>query len=218
MDKERVAIGLPIYKLVPSEFFKSFFVFSGYMQKNHSPAMIIIDNMYISMARQQTLNLFLESDCEYLFFLDSDMVFPPNIFDLLKEKDEDIISALYFSRNDPENPVFRIHKDGKVMKVIDYPENRIFKVDSVGMGCCLIKRKVIEKMTEDNPGKFLFDTPQIDKNNCMGEDVFFCNLATKSGFEVKVDSSIIVGHVGGVVTEIQHKAARENILKEQKNH
>ena len=88
-------------------------------------------------------------DYDYLFFLDSDCVIPPNTLKRLVEHDKDIVSGLYFQRREPFLPVlYNKREDGTYRSIIDYDKG-LLEVEGVGMGVCLIKRRVLEKLGEN---------------------------------------------------------------------
>jgi len=139
-------------------------------------------------AREQAAKHFLESDCDYLLFLDSDMVPPADMLIKLINHDKPIVSALAFRRVPNYEPC--IFKDDKFY--LDYPKGLI-EVAGVGMACTLIKREVLENM----PQPWFFPT-----NN--GEDLSFCKRATDAGYKIYCDTELICGHVGSFEVTEEH--------------
>lgn len=138
-------------------------------------------------AREQAAKYFLESDCDYMLFLDSDMVPPADMLIKLIEHDKDIVSALAFRRVPNYEPC--IFKDDMEF-YLDYPKGLI-EVAGVGMACTLIKREVFEKV----PQPWFMPT-------ALGEDLSFCKRATDAGYKIFCDTNLICGHVGSFeVTE-----------------
>jgi len=78
------------------------------------------------------------------------------------------------------------------LKPIYVYNQRPSEVDSVGLGCCLIKRKVFEKIGS----KFEFN------NDVGGEDINFCKRAQDAGFLIHVDPDVQCGHIGETVYKI----------------
>ena len=133
-------------------------------------------------AREQATKHFLESDCDYLLFLDSDMVPPADMLIKLIQHDKPIVSALAFRRVPNYEPC--IFKNDMEF-YLDYPKGLI-EVAGVGMACTLIKREVFEHMPRH------WFMPEEG----LGEDLSFCKNALKAGFNIFCDTNLICGHVG----------------------
>ena len=130
------------------------------------------------------------------------MVMPPNTVELLLKHGKEAVSGLYFLRK-MLFPCFRQYKDGNYVSGYDFPKNSLVKVDACGLGCFLVKRKVIEKISMQNPGKPLFFTryDEGSRTRVSGEDTVFCELIRKAGFEIFVDTGLILGHYGGIIPD-----------------
>jgi hypothetical protein len=151
-----------------------------------------IDNCLIDVARDVACHMLMEKfkDADYLFFVDSDNAFPPEVLPVLITNDVDICSGLYFERKPPFGPIAFLKKpDGHYRKYheIDLDAGPT-RVDAVGMGCCLIKRRVVEKMFELKENWWRLPG--------YGEDISFCHNATANGFKVYVDPRCKVEHIG----------------------
>ena len=140
----------------------------------------------------------VELGCDYVMWFDSDMVFEPDTMERLMAHDKDIVSGVYFRRTGSYKPVLlkelRLNEDGTAVAVdyIDYPKNELFTAEGIGFGCVLVKTKVFYEMAL----KFQdFFTP-IGK---CGEDLSFCLRARELGFDINVDPTIRLGHVGNVI-------------------
>lgn len=134
----------------------------------------------------------IQRNDDYLLFIDSDMVFDGDfLLDLLKRK-RDIVSGLCVSRRPPYRPVAKVlHPDGRYFPRNGLDEGRFFSdLDAVGTAFVLIKTDVFRKI---EPPWFAMP-PYM--GGIMGEDVYFCKKAKEVGYDVCVDTSIIVGHVG----------------------
>lgn len=71
-------------------------------------------------------------------------------------------------------------------------------VDGTGFAFTLIRREVIERMTDPQWGASF--TPYVQWGaSGEGEDVNFCRRAGSLGFNVAVDCDVQVGHIGSVV-------------------
>lgn len=203
-EKPKIGVCIPMYKSIPSAFFIHFLPFFTKSAKNYKLQIFSIDSVVVDVSRNVLVSNFLRSDCEYLLFLDSDMVFPPNIIDLLIRHDKDVVSALYFLRK-KHNPCFRFYKDGNYYSTAEFPKNKLIKVDAAGLGCILIKRKVLEDLEKALGDKPFFATTYKSREHSTGEDVYFCEKIREQGSEIFVDTSIILGHYGGIIPEEKFK-------------
>ena len=167
---EKIMIGLPVYDSVPAQTFKSYTGFLLYAKSKYKIMPLVVDSTTLCMARNIIATNFLKTDAEYLLFLDSDMIYPKETIDNLIKHDEDFVSALYYSRTYPA-PCLKIIKDGIYRNIKEFQKGVLLPVDAVGLGTALIKRNVIEKVSEnvgDNP---MFKNDYSSKLDLIGEDV-----------------------------------------------
>jgi hypothetical protein len=85
---------------------------------------------------------------DWVMWIDDDVVLPDRAISHLLDLDKPFVAGLYFNPNPPKNPIaYVLNKDpgGKAYKALyDYPAGALMEVDSVGMGCTLIHRRVYE--------------------------------------------------------------------------
>lgn len=159
----------------------------------------------IAMARNQLVEKFLTSDLEWLWCVDTDIVFRTNAVDRLWEIADPItrpiVSALYFipSAYDDKVPaIYRaVNESGRLVfrPLKKWPENSLLKVDAVGAGCMLVHRSVFEKIQKDHDGDPCWFRECVINQRPMGEDLSFCVRAAGAGFPVHADTSVQVGHM-----------------------
>lgn len=155
-------------------------------------------------ARSQACKRALELGFEYLFFLDDDVIPPPDTLPRLIQHNRDIVCGMYFRRQEPLYPVMMKEIEGKGTQwIAEFAPNSLVEADLVGCGCMLIKRKVLEIM---DPPWFVwkcdpFRFPNVPQFERCSEDYDFCRKARKLGFKLYVDTSIKCLHAGlGVAT------------------
>lgn len=150
----------------------------------------------VQQGRNYLVERFLESDCEWLYFWDTDIVihddtFLDKLIETSKKLDAGIVGAAYRMKN-PDGYVIggMLEADGKVhnLKSKEITEPRI--VDAVGTGTMLIRRDVLETMP--NPWFTFVDHPGW----VMPEDYNFCLKAAEYGFKTAMDPRIITLHYG----------------------
>lgn len=167
--------------------------------------------------RNQLIEKAINGDFDRVLWLDSDMVFEPEILRILNEdlNHFDVVSGLYFKRVRPITPVvFKrcdIEKleDNKLKPVsepyFDYPQNTIFEIAACGFGCVAMNVAALKSVV-DTYGKLLFSPV-----NGFGEDMSFCMRARSAGLHLWCDSRIKLGHDG------YHVYDEETYLKELQN-
>lgn len=131
---------------------------------------------------------------DYVFFLDDDVLVPQDTLMKLMSHNVDIVSGLYFSRQEPYFP--QIYYKNKKNKdrydaVFDIPEGLI-QIDACGGGCLLIKKEVFEKLKKP----YFQYIPKGEDTLRKGEDLYFCEKAKKAGFKIYCDTSVKCGHIG----------------------
>ena len=151
-------------------------------------------------ARNKLAAQAIESEADYILWLDSDMTFKPDtLIRLLKDIEDnnlDIVSALYFRRSHPYSPVafskFDFVDNQAVFENYTGELSGLHKVEGVGFGCLLMDAQVVF----DVFGKYGDCFSPIAK---VGEDLSFLWKARQLGYETYLDCDIKCGHVGHVV-------------------
>ena len=140
---------------------------------------------------------------DYLLMIDPDITFYSKDVKKLMAEDRDIVAGLFFQKTPPYRPLLFDYNKTKNLydNVFDYKKEEIRSVDAVGTGFIMIKRTVFEAL--EDPW-FVYHNPKTG----LGEDFYFCKKAKEKGFEVFVDTSVKVGHIG------EHEATERDFLNE----
>jgi hypothetical protein len=156
----------------------------------------------ILQSRNLLRDVCLDEGFDYFLSLEQDLLVAPDTLSRLLAHQKDIVSAYY---GDRKELLLKEESTGKIQKAtVDIPivylsvrQGRIrranpeevlgkglVKVGGMGLGCCLISRRVLEKVKfRYNPEHKAFD------------DMYFCEDAENLGFELYVDGSIVVRHL-----------------------
>lgn len=147
-------------------------------------------------------------DYDYLVWIDSDIVFAPELFQKLIDdvKKYDVVSGLYFMQGRQQFAVVKdwdeefFKKNGyfKFLTPVDIQGvSEPFEVSYSGLGFMAMKRSAIELL--EYPW-FSPITHQIgNATDFSSEDVSFCLKLREKGIKIYVDPLIIVGHEKTVV-------------------
>lgn len=127
----------------------------------------------------------------HVLWLDSDMVFEPDIFERLYNDDKDMVCGLFRGRHGKKNLcIFKQLLPANRFEIEDVNEfkGQIFEVAGCGFGCVLTTVKLLEAVATEYGSSFM-PTKQ------MGEDVAFCDRVGKLGYKIFCDPMVHVGHI-----------------------
>lgn len=192
----------------------------------------------IASARNQVVRDFLaHRRSEWLVMCDSDMVFAPNVVDVLlagaEQEGARIVGSLCYGATvtGKMNPtLFRLVADerGKRFELYESPppKGTMVKVDATGTGCVLIHRDVLVDIGERwaprtawpwfSEGELVYDGQHME----YGEDVGFCIKAGLAGHDIWVNTAAEVHHAKTQVMTPRHyrnhrRLAKQGITHEQ---
>lgn len=134
-----------------------------------------------------------EDHIDGVFWVDDDIMVPPNAIAKLTSYGLDFVSGLYFQRAHPFLPLFaRLNKKMSFEWGLSYPEDVIAPCDGVGFGCCYTSLRMLRKVAKlcGQEGPFGGDFGKKQ----YGEDFTFCLRAREAGFRPHVDTSVKCEH------------------------
>jgi GT2 family glycosyltransferase len=135
----------------------------------------------IRSARAEGIKIAREKKASHIFFLDDDILTPPDILFRLLEVNQDIVGGL-MHKDDGMPIVFRIEAFGTNNDhYTDHPKDVPFRCGGVGAGCMLIRMSVFDKMDRSWPGSLWYFN--YDETG-MSMDYRFCQRAMFAGCEV----------------------------------
>lgn len=196
----KILIAVPCMDQVPVPFCNSL----ATLQKVGECTLVMKAGSLIYTSRNELANLSIQQDMDYVFWMDSDMVFKPDtlvrMMDTLQKNDLDILTGLYFRRVPPYTPTLfdKLEMNGNICSWSEFKEipEGLFEVGGCGFGCVLMKTDVFLDVQAKHGNAFA----PIANN---GEDIAFCWRARDCGFKIYCDPSIICGHVGYSVIDDQ---------------
>jgi len=137
----------------------------------------------------------LNNDYDYLLFLDTDVIVPKDTIEILLKHDKDMVGLIYDFYIGGGLKLPSILKSGdffmtrrKNVNTFDWDDvekakPNLIKTAGTGLGCCLIKRIVLENVPFRRSAIFI-----------CGEDVWFWNEANDKGYESWADSNYRLPH------------------------
>lgn len=157
------------------------------------------NRIFHDYARNEIVDEFLASDCDILWFLDSDVSPPNHILDLVvKHGDKWKIAGAPY-------PIF-MHVPGETYRQIVFtsyiwrdnkltagpvPDSGVGFVDGLATGCLFLKRKLVESL-EKPYFEFKFD--KKSRKPIEGEDLGFCLKMREKGIKFFTDYSMVCKH------------------------
>lgn len=207
-----ILIAVPSMDSVPAVFAQSL----SMLQKVGDCAVAFQIGSLVYDSRNNLAKHALSMKADYILWLDSDMMFEPDILEKMmakmQEKNLDILSGIYYRRRHPFSPVLlkKLSVDENNFATYEnynsYPEDDIFEVEGIGFGCVLMSSDV------------LFDVAAQFKDwfsplGRVGEDLSFCWRARQCGYKIFADPEIQLGHCG---SQIITKGFYEAFIKQLK--
>jgi hypothetical protein len=113
------------------------------------------DSAVIAKSRSDIVDEARAAGAEYVFFIDSDMVFKPNYLEMLLAHKKDVVGGLCVSRVPPfYSTVYFLNKETELFVPVDSADpnaivlNSLIRCDGTGTAFLLIKTSVFDKLTE----------------------------------------------------------------------
>lgn len=158
--------------------------------------------IFHDFARSEQVKEFLKTDCEILWFLDSDITPPDHILDLVTEHGDkwQVAGAPYPVWMTPAKAdlpqvvltVYQKNPETGNLAAADVPRSGgTAFVDGLATGCLFIKRKVLEDMPVPH---FEFTYDAETRNIREGEDLGFCRKLNSKGIQFFTDYSMVCKH------------------------
>lgn len=161
-------------------------------------------SLYIETGRNEVARRFLDTKAEWLWFVDTDVGFEPDVLGRLLDAthgaERKIVAAGYWTPGPRGEPLMS-WLDKKYRPHSSLPRRDPIALGACGLGCTLIHRQVLEDIAklEHDPrdpwvwfGRDLLETES--GWNRAGEDVTMCIRARKAGHETWGVPSLVVDH------------------------
>jgi GT2 family glycosyltransferase len=156
------------------------------MERPAASDLMVFQGALVDRARNGLIDRMLDHPLSpsHLFFLDADILPPPDTLTKLLQADQPIVSGLYRKRLPPHEPMAFLKNRRGRLQPIPLKGSRLRRVDVVGGGCLLIRREVFEKVKSP-----WFTSEWSDKGH-LSEDFSFCEKARAAGFSIHVDTTV----------------------------
>lgn len=190
-----VVVGIPSFGMVSTYFMtarqsQQFPLVSSAVDK-------VVLNKPIAEARNEIVQYALDQGANYIYWLDDDVIAPPDAFLKMFMSGKDIVNGVYWSKSNPPMPLlFRNHLEGPYL---DWHVGDFIEVDAAGNGLTLVKTDVYRTISEKIGGPWYSTEYSSFKNATASpanntEDLYFYWKAKQAGFKVWADTSIQAFH------------------------
>ena len=167
----------------------------------------IAGSSVVTWARDKVLDTFLEGTANYLFWIDSDIVWQPADFirTLVLSSKFGVVCATYAQKNESQTIVIKRNS----VTQFDINPHGLIKVDGAGLGFTCVPRTIVEQLAETKPLVFdpvedrslraVFRLDTVEKDGTLRvrhEDTNFFADIRELGHDVYLDPTIKLGHVG----------------------
>lgn len=162
----------------------------------------IAGNSDVVDARNAVLTHFLDKPTDKLFWIDSDMDFRPDAFLRMVEmsmKYDVVVGAYPLKR--PDQSIVLNELPGQSW---DVNADGLIKIESLGLGFTIVSREAIEKLAADKPNNMHPTTGRTQRHvfrqtETAGEDICFFKDLRALGYDIWLDPTIELGHIGPFV-------------------
>lgn len=174
----------------------------------------------VSKARNLLVEQFLSTDCTDLLFIDADINFDANdVLRLLAWTSQYGVAA-GVPRTRKQSGNYIITMDIRDDNTLITDDMGCIKTKRVATAFMMVQRKVFETLKDAHPEWLYLDTNSgkditaffdflVTREGYVGEDYLFCDRVHQHGFEVWIDPTIKLGHMG--VMEYEGDFARDAV-------
>lgn len=190
---KKTLIAIPCMDQVPAQFAQSL----ATLTKVGACVVAMQVGSLIYTSRENLAAEALKREADYILWLDSDMMFPPDTLqrlmaDIEEAGDGVIMTGLYYRRVAPFSPVaftkLDIIDEKSYWTNVEEVPDGIFEVEGCGFGCVLAPTEAFVDVMSKFGRMF---TPI----GGVGEDLSFCWRARQCGWKFLCDPTIELGHV-----------------------
>jgi FkbM family methyltransferase len=145
---------------------------------------------------------------DYLFSVDSDIVFSKDTLQKMLSYNVPMVSGLYIQRK-PGQHILELYRNGVNIPYEEIRGQGLIEVDGCGFGCVLVKSEVIRAIGYP---QFVYKSA-LDHANTLSEDNYFCMKAKSLGFKIYADTNILCEHIGNTKFIVDQNPPKSNFKR-----
>jgi hypothetical protein len=190
-EGDSVLVGIPTRGLVPMQWALGLRA----LVLPTKSTIVPVSGLPFDHARNALVKEMIKSSYDWIFFLDDDVLPPPDAFEKLRTHGRLAVSGLYFRRTIPLIPVALHDTVPDPSPIGGYLPGQQIEVDLVGAGCLLLHKKIFE--TIPKPWfEWCRDREDLPERDRVSEDFAFCRKLRQYGVKVLLDTSVECTHMG----------------------
>jgi len=177
-------------------------------KEKYDISVIVVDTIPIDRARNELVSRALKDNPDYVLFMDTDNIGDSHYLDVLvntlEQTNADLVSGLYFSKQKPYYPVIRYYQNDRYWNISSVKLNTVTPIDGCGMGYCLIRANVFDKLKEP----YFKSSYELrdGKPYQLSEDLYFCRQLLNNKFKMLCDTRVLLKHIGGIIDSSDYEA------------
>lgn len=191
----KLLIAIPTLDFIEAEFVKCLLRLCKKLTDDGIQYDVEIKNgTLVYLARDRLAGKAIDEGYTEVLWIDSDMIFEPEIFEDLHDAHKPLISGVYCTRRPGYGSVlFEQLDDIKKLKHLPFEDipKETFEVQGFGFGCVLTQTEALKEV-KDQYGTCFTPLHQY------GEDLAFCLRARKLGFSCWCEPTVRLGHIGHI--------------------
>lgn len=208
----RLLIGVPCVDYMHTEFVKSL---AGLIQRLDRDGvdytLFLNPGSLIHIARDKIASKAINEGFTHVLWLDSDMVFGPELLDDLQFCGKPFVTGVCASRRRPfVGCVFSQIDDVNQIERVETIPGAPFQVQGCGFACVLIEVDILRAVMMANHGKCFLPM------EAYGEDLAFCIRARRLGYHIWADPAVRPGHISH--TAVYYPDDHERYMRELDDH
>lgn len=177
----KLAICVPVRDTVHSKFAYCLSDLTSHLVKSNIEYSLFFQNGSVLPEQRNVLaDSAIKAKCDFILWIDSDMVFPKNLYQKLSAHNTDVIACTYSTRTKPYRNVAFLNNNFNDRLGASVG---LHKVSSVGMGLMLTNIEVYRNIRKP---WFVFEYSE-EYNSYLGEDIYFCQNLINNGYEIYID-------------------------------
>lgn len=214
----KLFIALPVYGGYHPDFVHSLLVLMT-RRPCHLVIRPCVGDSLVARARNRLCADFLASDCTHLLFIDTDLIFSVEHIAALvahAERGIPMVCGLYAKKQRELAWVCNLLDEAQ-----EPDADGLQKVKYAGTGCMMFSRQVLEVMRAALKDEIEYDpddgdTPGVkwdffgtgvrkfgDRRRYLSEDWLFCQRVLEMGYDIWMDTRVVLKHVGEAVYPLQ---------------
>lgn len=203
----KLLIGVPCVDYIHAEFVKSLVNLTRELDhKGVNFEVFLCAGSLIHIARDKIASKAINEEFTHVLWLDSDMVFGPDLLDDLSFSGKRFVTGICATRRPPYlNCIFSEIDDINHLAHVEQTPSAAFEVQGCGFACVLMETGILKAVMESNHGRCFLPM------DLYGEDLAFCLRARRLGFRIWAEPTVRPGHISHAV--VYYPDAHELYMK-----